>query len=277
MADKKKGFIVYCDMLNHIESLNMKQRGLLLTAMLCDQSGLELPQMDGGTRVAFSFIKSGMDRDTEKYNRIVEKRREAGKKGGRPPKGEESKKKQKKANESKPKANESNDEAKKPDNGERITDNGYRITDNGKQITEINREGEGVNPRPAFEVNYQQVADMYNNTCVSFPRLTTLSDARKKAIKARLKVYTLDDFQRLFDKAEESSFLKGANTRNWIASFDWLIKDGNMAKVLDGNYDDRAPRNPAAGSPINQTARELDEFYDMVTDWVASKEEQQNG
>ncbi len=36
-------------------------------------------------------------------------------------------------------------------------------------------------------VNYQQIADMYNNTCVSFPRLNKLSESRKKAIKARLK------------------------------------------------------------------------------------------
>ena len=36
--------------------------------------------------------------------------------------------------------------------------------------------------------------------------------------------------------AEQSDFLKGKNDRNWSATFDWLIKDSNMAKVLDGNY-----------------------------------------
>ena len=77
---------------------------------------------------------------------------------------------------------------------------------------------------------------MYNDTCVSFPRLTKLSDARKKAIKARLRQYGMEDFKRLFQMAEESNFLKGQNARNWSASFDWLIKDANMAKVLDGNY-----------------------------------------
>lgn len=86
---------------------------------------------------------------------------------------------------------------------------------------------------------YQQIADMYNNTCVSFPRLTKLSENRKKAIKTRLKTYTLEDFQKLFEMAEASSFLKGQNDRNWSATFDWLIKDSNMAKVLDGNYQDK--------------------------------------
>lgn len=66
-----------------------------------------------------------------------------------------------------------------------------------------------------------------------------MSDARRKAIKARFASgYTLEDFRQLFTKAEASSFMRGANSRNWRATFDWLLKDANMAKVLDGNYDD---------------------------------------
>lgn len=85
-------------------------------------------------------------------------------------------------------------------------------------------------------VNYQQIADMYNATCVSFPRLTVLSEKRKKAIKARLKKYSIDDIQRAFELAEGSDFLKGTNGRNWSATFDWIMCDSNMAKILDGNY-----------------------------------------
>jgi predicted phage replisome organizer len=88
--------------------------------------------------------------------------------------------------------------------------------------------------------DYQLIADMYNDTCVSFPRVNTLSEARKKAIKARLKIYTIDDFKRMFEMAEKSYFLKGGNDRNWCANFDWMIKDANMAKILDGNYNNNA-------------------------------------
>lgn len=85
---------------------------------------------------------------------------------------------------------------------------------------------------------YATIRELYNSVCGSYPRLVKMSDARKKAIHARLKTgYTLDDFQKLFEKAEASDFLKGANKRNWSATFDWLIADTNMAKVLDGNYD----------------------------------------
>lgn len=93
------------------------------------------------------------------------------------------------------------------------------------------------------EIDYQLIADMYNETCVSFPRCVSLSDTRKKAIRARIKSgYTLEHFRGLFTRAEASSFLKGKNPRNWLANFDWLIKDANMAKVLEGNYDDKGKK-----------------------------------
>lgn len=84
---------------------------------------------------------------------------------------------------------------------------------------------------------------MYNDTCVSLCKIKTLSDSRKKAIKARLNTYSVGDFKTLFEKAEASDFLKGKNDRNWVATFDWLIKDSNMSKVLEGNYDNRKSMN----------------------------------
>lgn len=87
-----------------------------------------------------------------------------------------------------------------------------------------------------LQKKYNQIIDLYNDTCVSLPRVLKLSESRKKAIKARLRQYTIDDFCTLFNMAETSSFLKGQNDRNWTADFDWLIHDRNMAKVLEGKY-----------------------------------------
>jgi predicted phage replisome organizer len=92
------------------------------------------------------------------------------------------------------------------------------------------------------KVSCQKIVDMYNSICVSFPSVRSLSDARRKAIKARLNTYTLDDFKTVFENAEASSFLKGSNERNWSANFDWLIKDANIAKVLEGQYADKTKR-----------------------------------
>lgn len=88
-------------------------------------------------------------------------------------------------------------------------------------------------------IGYQKIADMYNATCVSFPKVKVLSDVRKKAIKARLNYYSMEDLEEAFRKAEASDFLKGKNERNWQADFDWIMKDRNLTKILEGKYDNR--------------------------------------
>lgn len=114
--------------------------------------------------------------------------------------------------------------------------------------TEIERREEAAaSPAPA-PVPYAKVREIYNSICTSYPACKSLSESRKKAIAARMKSgYTLEDFRVVFEKAQASSFLRGRNSRNWRASFDWLIKDSNMAKVLEGNYDDgpARPYHPA--------------------------------
>lgn len=118
------------------------------------------------------------------------------------------------------------------------------VTVTGSHATEEDKEEDketDKEERNKERNDCQQIVDLYNSICVSFPSIRSLSETRKKAIRARLKTYTVDDFRNVFKNAEASSFLKGGNDRNWTATFDWLIKDSNMAKVLDGNYVDKAP------------------------------------
>lgn len=140
--------------------------------------------------------------------------------------------------------------------------------------TEIEKEKEETAaelPAPSRPpVPYEAIKDFYNQVCVSFPRCTAMSESRKKAIKARFTSgYTLEDFKKVFVKAEGSSFLKGRNDRNWTASFDWLIKDGNMAKILDGNYDDHdagpGPR-PTGGGRNNTGFQTSNPFLEMLNE-----------
>lgn len=122
--------------------------------------------------------------------------------------------------------------------------------------------GDAIGPDgpAAPAVDYKAIQDMYNTTCTSLPRCRTLSDARKKAIHARLRAgYTPDDFQALFAKAEASAFLKGSNKRNWSADFDWLIADANMAKVLDGKYDSQTQGHQEQPQTNNPFLRMLQE------------------
>ena len=133
----------------------------------------------------------------------------------------------------------------------------YSISNSIEEI-----EGCGEEEKQSNRIDYMAIKAMYNELCPSFPSCVTMSDARKKAIKARFTSgYTMEHFKLLFMKAEASSFLKGHNGRNWIASFDWLIKDSSMAKVLSGNFDDRQ----ALPSPTAKQAPQREKtFMDMV-------------
>lgn len=84
----------------------------------------------------------------------------------------------------------------------------------------------------------QEIVDLFNSLCPSLPQLKVLSDSIKNDLAASIANYELDKFKLLFKKAEASSFLTGSNERKWKASFDWLIKADNIAKVLNGNFDD---------------------------------------
>lgn len=117
--------------------------------------------------------------------------------------------------------------------------------------------------REIEHIDYQRIANMYNEICISFPTIRALSESRKKAIKARLHSgYTYEDFETLFKMAESSDFLKGKNKKDWSASFDWLIKDANFAKVLEGNYSNKkkvATIENTTDNPFLKAAMEMDD------------------
>lgn len=130
---------------------------------------------------------------------------------------------------------------------------------------EKNKEKEEEKENASHEAapHPQEIVDLFNSICVSFPSVRSLSEARKKAIKARLNVYTVEQFKTMFEMAEASPFLKGQNSRNWQANFDWLIKDGNFAKVLDGNYSDKktGATYGANGIAIDHSKTDLDDLF----------------
>ncbi len=137
--------------------------------------------------------------------------------------------------------------------------NDCHVTVTQCHATEEDKEKE--EEREKDNIDYKGVAALYNSVCISFPSVKTLSEQRRKAIRARLKSYTMDDFKTLFEKAEASDFLKGGNSSNWSATFDWLIKDANMAKVLDGNYDNKQRKIGANGIALSNEKSELDGVF----------------
>lgn len=104
-------------------------------------------------------------------------------------------------------------------------------------------------------VPYEKIKKLYNAICNSFSKVVTISPHRKKAIAARWKEYggDLATFETMFNMAEASDFLKGKNDRNWTATFDWLLKADNMAKVLEGNYKNKGAVKNANAAGTSRT------------------------
>lgn len=179
-------------------------------------------EIDGAAKAIFITVKPQIDANNRKYLN--------GLKGGKP-------KQNQNVTKTEPKRNQ--EETKAEPN--------VNVNDNDN-VNDINNN--------IVKIDYQNIINLYNTICVSLPKVTKISDSRKRAIKARLKSYTEEDLKKAFELAEESDFLSGRNG-TWNASFDWLMNDTNLAKVLDGNY-----KNNRNDKPKMEMDSNLRQFID---------------
>ena len=235
MAEKKRPDYIpfFLDDLDALELLGDAERGRLLTALLEYGRLGASEKCSGNERFVYPVFRGRIDRFFQNYEDRCEKNKQnAGKRWDAE------------------NANACDRMRNMPSKTETETES------KSKSETETEKEDSASGERSAAP--YEDVRRMFGEICVSYPQCRKLSESRKKAIRGRFSSgYTLDDFRTLFEKAEASAFLKGGNSRNWQATFDWLLADANMAKVLDGNYDDkgaapaRPKTNPAIGTPGN--------------------------
>lgn len=182
----RDSFVLYTRYADQINLLGIEQRGTLLSAIYAYVMNEELPDMDGMTKMAFSFIKSQLDTDFEKYDEVCRKRSEAGKAGGRP-KANASSEKQIKAKKAKG-FSEKQTEAKKADNDNEYDNDNENDKDNMSSCTSADR--------PMYP--YKDIIDYLNQRTGSSYRST--SRDTQKHIRARMdEGYTLDDFRRVID------------------------------------------------------------------------------
>ena len=233
----KKSFLVYYDNEIIISRLSDEDAGKLFKSLFLYGRENKKPDFEYSPvlAMAFDILSIAVDRDKEKYFARCKKNRENGRKGGL---AKASNLKQSLPIAKQGLANLADKDMDMDKDMDKDMERDKDMDMERDMDKDMERDKDMDMERDTI-IDYQQIADMYNNTCVSFPRLTKLSEKRKKAIKARLKMYTIEDFKKLFEMAESSSFLKGQNSRNWSANFDWLTTDTNMAKVLDGNYVDK--------------------------------------
>ena len=82
---EKKSFILYNDYWDVFEVLNTEELGELFGAIYKFVLNNEEPSdISVKALMAFKMVRSGLKRDVEKYEKICERNRENGRKGGRP-------------------------------------------------------------------------------------------------------------------------------------------------------------------------------------------------
>lgn len=82
---EKKSLLLYYDYKSHFDFLTDEQLGRLIRSMLEYEVDGVLPEFDETIlKMTFSFIRSNLDRDREKWVKMCKTNKENGGKGGRP-------------------------------------------------------------------------------------------------------------------------------------------------------------------------------------------------
>ena len=115
---------------------------------------------------------------------------------------------------------------------------------NNKQdnIKKVENESEENNKVP-----YKEIIDLYHQILPELPKVQVLTERRKQFLKQRwyedIERQNLDWWKSYFEKVKSCKFLLGNNDNNWQADFEWLIRQNNLPKVLEGRYDKLGTEN----------------------------------
>ncbi len=93
--------------------------------------------------------------------------------------------------------------------------------------------------QPDSTVPYELIINMFNSTCKSLPRVKARNKTRDKHIKTMFRELDINKIKELFTMTESSDYLSGRSGKWSNCGFDWIIKESNYIKVLEGNYNRR--------------------------------------
>lgn len=213
---KRESFIFYESFYSAISTLPEDEQLLLFKAVI--------ERALFGTETALKGCAKGM------YDLIIpqivanERRYINGCKGGRP------------QTKTKPKHNQNETKAKPNDN---VNDNdNVNVNDN-------------ISLSTSAKIDYGAIVSAYNSICTSLPKVKSLTAARKKAIKSALETAGgTESLRQLFEKVETSDFLCGRTENAWTGcGFDWILKKGNLIKILEGNYNNQSKPKGKTNKP----------------------------
>ena len=113
-------------------------------------------------------------------------------------------------------------------------------TENQKPDTEEkNRNAKPTSNCPEL-FPYTAILAAYNEILSELPRAEVLTTSRTQTLNLRISEdsgrQNLDWWRRFFERVRLFPWLMGRNPNNWTATFDWLIAEDGMRKVIEGSF-----------------------------------------
>ena len=252
-------FILYTSQYPAIKSLSKPAKGELLEALYQYALTGEIPHFSlAETEMAFNFIRIRIDENNAKYMSVSEKRREAGRKGGRP----------RKVNaKNQEKANKPNAFSKSKAKQKKLTDTDTEsrsISINPDTSTDTLEKKEKEKEKNAQESDFPHVEQIsydeqrqaetnweawYMNVLKNFNEaisangsairpVRTLSDTRRQALRLLWEKYHYSgkQFKQAFGNIARSNYCNGRTSdRRRPVDFDWLIREENFNRAYEGS------------------------------------------
>lgn len=114
---------------------------------------------------------------------------------------------------------------------------------------------------------------IYNDaaTQAGWPSVQKLTPARSKALRARMAdAGGIDGWRCAIEKATASDFLCGRTNNAWNGcGFDWLTKQANFTKLMEGNYDNRDNKSRANSKPAGIGSGTVDAFAAVAAQYAS--------
>ena len=229
----KKSFVIYESWATLIANIPAEQAGELIQAICRMKLGEEPVINDPSVAGMFAMIRPQLDADAQRYAEKCDRLKRNSSKS-----------------ESKNYKSDSICEISDTNCEESETKN-YKSGGDSVSVSDSVSDSVSEHPTDAVKkdscaeqslgttIPYQAIIDDYNETCPSLPRVSKITDARRRRIRSVYLKNSMTEIKKAFRMVEESDFLTGRSGK-WKASFDWIMAGDNLTKILEGNYANRA-------------------------------------
>lgn len=91
------------------------------------------------------------------------------------------------------------------------------------------------------EIDFENLKNYWNSEFrnTEIKEINEITLKRKKSVIAVLNVYSKEQIKIVIQNIKDSSFLRGANNKKWIVTFNWVFIVDNFTKILEGNYENK--------------------------------------